>query len=277
MYASAIYRVRLISKSLIMKLTSTCVFILLLFSFTKLSAQTSANYTATTNQSSSLLVDKNGNAISFSGAANIISNNSIYNSTLLPMGFNFILMGKRYTHFVAGSDGQIGLGISTSSSDILYPLYSNALLRTVTYPPSINDAPVIAAFWDNLHTANTGSTVQYIVTGTQPNQCLAIQWNVAINNSSSTATNPSDGLFQMRLYETTGEIEFVYGKMNIGNSSSTVSASIGFTAGFTDNSFIALKDLTSFAFTRLAIEEPATRDLVNSAVPGPISWSKLYR
>ncbi|MBL0155086.1 MAG: hypothetical protein IPP93_17060 [Chitinophagaceae bacterium] len=148
----------------------------------------------------------------------------------------------------------------------------NALTRFVNYPPTFaNDAPVLAAFWDDIRTARTGVTVRATQSGFAPARCLVVEWNAVINSSSTTNTNPADGVFQMRLYEGSGEIEYVYGKMQIGTGSNTVTASIGFTNGFTDNSFIAIKDLTTFNVTRLQSEELATQSLVNTNVSGVIS------
>jgi hypothetical protein len=59
--------------------------------------------------------------------------------------------------------------------------------------------------------------------------------------------------------------------MTIVPGSSTISASIGFTAGNTDNKFKAVKELSGFTTTSIAAEEYLTRELVNSATPGPIA------
>jgi hypothetical protein len=106
------------------------------------------------------------------------------------------------------------------------------------------------------------------MTGTAPNRCRVIEWNATINNSSQ---NPAaTAKFQMRLYEGSGIIEYVYGNMSIGTLSSTVTASVGFSAGAIDNQFLALQNLTSFDFTAVAAQEPATQNLVNSAAVGNI-------
>jgi len=257
-----------------MSLTLKKVFaITLIFFFSTLSsAQSSLNYTTTTNVSASLLIDKNGNSINLSAQPNLIPNtNWSNNSSLLDIGFGFVFMGKYYSHFIAGYNGLIGLGLASSPTNIILPGVGNLLSRNVTYPPTAFAAPIIAAFWDDLRTSSTGPTVRTILVGSAPKRCRVIAWNVAINFTSATGTDPSDGVFQMRLYEGSGEIEYVYGKMQIGTGSGTVTASIGFTSGNTDNSFIAVKELSSFTVTRLVSEEAATQSLVNNAAPGPIA------
>jgi hypothetical protein len=238
----------------------------------RVAAQTSVNYTVTTNTNSNLGLDKNNNAINFSSAFNLVPNdNSGANSPLTPIGFDFIFMGKYYSHFIAGHDGQLALGLSNSPAEMLSGFGGNMLLRVVGYPPNTtNNSTVLAAFWGNLRSSRLGATIRHKVSGTAPYRTLTIQWNAVISSISTTATDPPDGVFQMRLYEGTGEIEYVYGKMEIGNGSGTVWASIGFTGGNTDNKFIAVNDLSNFTVTRLASEEPPTRLLVNTATPGTI-------
>lgn len=230
-----------------------------------ISAQNAINYTSVRSTNASLIVDKNGNSISLTTSIIINNNVASTNSSLLPIGFDFFFMGKRYSHFVANSGGALVLGVENSTSFIFTASAANDLTRLTNYPPGTNDAAVIAAFWDALRTAPIGyPTVRTIISGTSPNRCRTIEWGCKIN-SSSTSASP-DGIFQARLYESSGEIEFVYGKMAVGTSSGTVTASVGFTAGTGDNSFKALKNLSTYDFTSIASEEPATQTLVNSNV-----------
>lgn len=233
-------------------------------------AQNAANYAFTKTATASLAADANGNAIVLP-ATNLIPNNTnAVNADLVPIGFEFYFMGKPYTHFIAGHDGQIGLALAGAPAAILGTTNTNFMLRTVAYPPvAANTAPVLAAFWDDLKTPASGPTVRTVVSGTAPNRCCIIDFTLRINQSSTSSTG--DGRFQIRLYEGTGVFEYVYGNMSIGTSSATVTASIGFSAGATDGSFLALQDPAGNGVTTLASGEFPTRSLVNSAVVGPIA------
>ncbi|MFZ4059454.1 MAG: fibronectin type III domain-containing protein, partial [Ferruginibacter sp.] len=235
-------------------------------------AQSSLNYTTNVSTSGSLILDMNANTINTSGATNLL-NNGASNSTsaMQSIGFDFFFMGKYYSHFTAGSNGTIALGINTSAANIITPTLSNDLTRNVAYPPGVNTAPVLAPFWDRMVTAYTGATIRKIITGIAPNRCCVIEWNTAINNGSYTGA-PS-ALFQARLYETTGIIEYVYGPMAIvtNPSPTIVTASIGFTAGNANNQFIAVQNLNTYPFTTSASAEPATQALVNSSAVGAIA------
>jgi hypothetical protein len=229
------------------------------------SAQNSLNYADAKTSNGSLVADRNGNPVSFSTTTLISNNLSYTNSNPQPIGFDFYFMGNRYTHFVASSSGVMALAVASSTSSILDVFASNDLTRTFAYPPTTNNAALLAPFWDFLRTAPVGyPTVRYKLTGTAPLRTAVIEWQMKINLNSFSSQ--PDGIFQVRLYESTGIVEYVYGKMAIGSSSGTVTASIGFTAGSTDNRFIALKSLSTYQFTRLAVEEPATQSLVNSNV-----------
>jgi len=234
-------------------------------------AQSSLNYAATTISTGTLAVDNFGNPINFTTEPNLVLNSSSnVISALHPIGFDFIFMGRYYSHFVAGSNGDVGLGLYNSPSNILGAPDFNDLTRTVIYPPSSNNAPVLAVFWDRMTTpSGSGPTVRTMITGTAPNRCKVIEWNTIINSLNPVPT-PS-AMFQMRLYEGSGKIEYVYGKMSIVSSSTTVTASIGFTAGLNDGQFIALQNLNSYPFTVIAAQEPSTQSLVNTATPGDIT------
>lgn len=226
-------------------------------------SQNALNYTHVRTTNASLAADKNGNTIS--SLTSLMGNNQTFlNTALQSIGFDFFFMGKRFTHFVANSGGGLALGLGNSPTTIFSSFGVNDLTLSVTYPPSAGTAPVLAPFWDNLATAVSGATVRTALSGTAPNRCRTIEWNVKIN-LNSFSTN-ADGVFQARLYEGTGEIEYVYGRMVVGSGASTVTASIGFTAGTANNSFKALKNLSTYDFTSIASEEPATQSLINSSV-----------
>jgi len=234
------------------------------------SAQSSLNYAATNLTTGTLATDNLGNTINTSAAPDLVPKGaSNYPTPVLSIGFDFIFMGKYYTNFMANTNGVVALGIYNSPISILPFDAANDLTRTVGYPPTnTGNASALAIFWDKMSAPENGPNLRTVMTGTIPNRCRVIEWNATINNSSQ---NPdATAKFQMRLYERSGIIEYVYGNMSIGTLSSTVTASVGFSAGATDNQFLALQNLTSFDFTAVAAQEPATQNLVNSAAVGNI-------
>lgn len=138
---------------------------------------------------------------------------------LIPIGFNFSYGGAVYTTYSISTNGYIRLG-----NPIAAQSWINVLSATST------QSPLIAAFWDD-HNRTTGS-IQYVVSGTSPNKVLEIGWDAISLGNNGVVSGTGNGSFKMRLQETTGIIEFVYGPTM--NPAGALSASIG------------LNDLTTF-------------------------------
>jgi hypothetical protein len=137
----------------------------------------------------------------------------------IAIGFPFAFGGVDYTTFSISTNGFIRLGNAIGGGS-----WTNELSNAAVH------APLIAAFWDD-NNRTTGS-IQYTVSGTQPNRTLEVGWdNVNIGGGGSTSTT-AFASFKMRLYETTGQIDFIYSTMM--NTGGTLSASIG------------VNDMTSF-------------------------------
>ncbi|RZJ70207.1 GEVED domain-containing protein [Flavobacterium sp.] len=116
----------------------------------------------------------------------------------IPFGFSFPFGGTNYTTFSISTNGFIRLGNDIAATNWVNTLANDAAQR-----------PLIAPFWDD-HNVGTGS-INYTTTGTTPNRIVHIGWN-NINPSGGGGTSTTAfGSFKMRLYETTGVIEFVYG------------------------------------------------------------------
>lgn len=113
------------------------------------------------------------------------------------IGFTFYFMGSPYTEFVATEDGVIRLGKS---------------LASISRVPAIEvDEPRLIPFSCDMRTGSNGK-VHYKVTGTEPNRVFTIEWK---NMIVSYTLDSQDGksTFQLRLYESSNKIEFVYGYM----------------------------------------------------------------
>ena len=117
-------------------------------------------------------------------------------SSVKDIGFNFEFNGVIYSTFSASGHGVLGFGKSTvtSSSDEM-------LEKSSTYP-------VIAPFWDNQSTINTGVT--YLLTGKPGSQVMTVQWETRPTNATTKAESFK---YQVRLYEGLNRVEFYYGNM----------------------------------------------------------------
>lgn len=134
----------------------------------------------------------------------------------LPLGFTFNYNGSAETVFGVSSNGLIQLG---NTSATFTGFSANALAST---------AKVIAPLWDDNNT--TGATVEYTTTGSVGNRVCTIQWtNIHIGNGGSS-TNPTMSM-QVKLYETTGIIQFIYGSTSAAFVTTTASIGISGASG----------------------------------------------
>lgn len=124
----------------------------------------------------------------------------------LPFSFNF--GGTAYTTFRINSNGWIGFGAPTSTTN-----YS-ALSGTV------ND--VISVFNKDLNGTLTTATTYYVqTTGATPSRITKIEY-VGIKAFSSTA-NPATGNCQIWLYETSNIVELRYGAFTTASGRTSTS------------------------------------------------------
>lgn len=137
-------------------------------------------------------------------------------SSVTSIGFTFKLAGTDYTQFSVSSNGAMGLGSTTVTT-------------TYSGPPSLASTyttPIITAFWRDQYTPLDGG-VYYLLSGSSPNRVLTVEWRV----NQCCVSSAYQVKFQVRLYETTNVIEFVY-----GSGSSTYSTSYNGSVGVSINS-----------------------------------------
>ena len=161
---------------------------------------------------------------------------------VLPIGFNFVYLGVTYTQVRASTDGWISLNQSTSSAG-----YYNPYLFTAAAPNT-----TLAPWWDDLNA--TGGHVYYKTDGTAPNRVVTVEWNnvLAYYTGETSRLN-----FQVKIYETTNQIEFCYGTVTAGTHNAAESASIGiedatggpgyFIEATTGSNTVGITNLTSTA------------------------------
>ncbi len=137
-------------------------------------------------------------------------------SAAIPLGFTFDFEGTPYTSIKAGSDGFISFNSSATATG------TNDLDNTIS-----GRRPLIAPLWDNLDGRATGSVskASYEVSGTAPNRVFTFEWLNWEWNSTSSAPVVS---FQVKLYETSNNIEFAY-RWETASALNSPTASIGLT------------------------------------------------
>jgi FG-GAP-like repeat/Fibronectin type III domain len=183
--------------------------------------EVAGNYTFTTATNASLTDMSSGTTQLL--AANIDDTAS----ALTSIGFDFFFQGARFTQFSINENGLLRLGAAAQASTPYKPL---AQLNI----------PLITAYGADQRTHAGDGKVHFKVTGSAPNRVLTVEW---LNNQANFNTGgTADLTYQIRLYETTGVIEFVYGSMtmstlgaadtnsrdpHIGFSSSNVAGTVG--------------------------------------------------
>lgn len=185
-------------------------------------------------------------------------------STIAPVGFEFWLMGNCYTHFSVNSNGLMRLGKTA---------VTNASVNTAAN--SASNSAALYAFWDNLNAYSTSATskVRYKVSGIAPNRILTVEWkDFIISNNSLDADRLST--WQVKLYETSGVFEYVYGRMQVAIGSSLVSASIGMTYLNINNSLIYVTSISSPDVLRTSAG--FVTNLVNTSTAGNIAGLNSY-
>ena len=141
------------------------------------------------------------------------TDDNLSNST--PIGFNFVYSGVTYTSFLVSTNGFLtfNTGSAASGQGVSPYGYSNSSLSdgVATTSPL-----TLAPFWDDIYCqGNSGAqplldnSIKYELSGIAPSRILTLEWaNFEAFNSSGTDFN-----FQVKLYENTNEIDFIYGNM----------------------------------------------------------------
>ena len=193
-------------------------------------AQNSANYTFATSTTGSLALDMNGGAIDMStGTTQLIGAGlDAAASAVTNIGFDFHLMGNRFTQFSVQEDGILQLG-STAVGTNVYTINSGSAT-----------SPRLSAFNADLRTGLTTGKVHYKVSGTAPNRVLVVEFlNMQLFYTSTTSVAASS-TWQIRLYEK-GNVEYVYGTMSaVDVGAGNKSPSIGFYTGSATGAFASV-------------------------------------
>ncbi|ROL60803.1 hypothetical protein D9V86_09040 [Bacteroidetes/Chlorobi group bacterium ChocPot_Mid] len=129
----------------------------------------------------------------------------------IPIGFDFAYHGNIYTTVSASTNGFLSFGTAA-------PFPANDLANNGGAA-----RPLVAPLWDNLDL--TSGQFSYKTEGIQPNRTFIAEWNNVEWDASAAGPVIS---FQVRLLESTGEVEFHYSQKPVAVNAG--SASIGLTA-----------------------------------------------
>jgi len=164
-------------------------------------------------------------------------------SEILPIGFPFTYQDGSYSSFLVSTNGFITLNTSTTSngSGAGAYNYNNSNLSNV----GANASPaIIAPFYEDMvcqgnpgNLASLNSSIHYETTGSVGNRVLTVEWT-----GMETYNNTGPDLnFQVKLYEGSNVIEFVYGVMEgfNGTTNYLYTYSCGLNAIFISNPLAA--------------------------------------
>src|SRR6185436_19128211 len=141
-------------------------------------------------------------------------------SALTNIGFDFFFQGARFTQFSINENGVLRLGATAQNSTPYKPLAQAGI-------------SVITAYGADQRTHAGDGKVHYKVTGSAPNRVLTVEW---LNNQANFDTGGAANLtYEVRLHETTGVIEFVYGSMTMSTLGAASTDSRDPNIGFSSN------------------------------------------
>lgn len=184
----------------------------------------------------------------------------------LPIGFDFTFNSKVYDRFAINANGWISLGMSSLGANAVNVNTTSAytpLSSTSTAVP--NDLVARISPLGRDLAAQAGATLRYETIGTAPNRVLIVQWK----NYKKFGTN-GDGdafNFQIKLFETSNVIEFVYGSMVSNANSSTYQVGLRAEPNNDTSNFVSRTSTNSWLTTTASIAVADAVTMVNTIVP----------
>ncbi|RAK62225.1 hypothetical protein DLM85_23955 [Hymenobacter edaphi] len=135
------------------------------------------------------------------------------NSTPQNIGFGFNYNGQGFTQFILNTNGFLKLGTTAPSSAALFTLENQPTQGGPVNSINAADVNLLMPFNFDLEAGNGAGGAEYRVatTGTAPNRVCTIQWKNVSDKAGATPKHYANFSFQVKLYETTNVIEFVYG------------------------------------------------------------------
>ncbi len=191
------------------------LFLCLIFCFSSANAQSIANYavTRTTAVAYSSIFSTGTPCNSWRNTGAFINDDN--RSNPVEIGFDFWYDGVRYTELSISTNGFIDFSTSTANGGPTTGPYGYSNTRFSGIGGTVLS---LAPIYDDITTqgANNplGNSIRTLLSGTAPNRNLTIEWyNMAVYQNTTPDLN-----FQVKIYETTGRIEYRYGTMTPGTA-----------------------------------------------------------
>lgn len=160
----------------------------------------------------------------------------------LPIGFTLNYNGQDYTTISVNTNGIASFLPFAPITDEATQDYYTPDLTNGPGGPLLN-RPVLAPLWDDLDLFSANG-ITYKTEGTAPNRVMTIQWDRVYWTLTSSGTEAIS--FQIKLYESSNIVEFVYKQLS--GAVSNAAASIGITAtGTGAGNFLALSNSSATA------------------------------
>ncbi|WP_445454308.1 T9SS type A sorting domain-containing protein [Flavobacterium sp. 25HG05S-40] len=201
-------------------------------------------------RSSATYTPVSGSAITLSAATGVQDDTNYGAVTFFP----FTYAGATVSQFRAVTNGFMTLNAGNTAT-----AFNNGITNSAT------NNFVLAPFWEDLYVNNNtpnSQFVKYEITGSTPNRVLTVQWeNIELFNYPGPSLN-----FQVKLYEGTNVVEYVYGVMqgfdgtNPNNAAVTNGLAFSYTMGMSSSAWaspalagevIGLQQANSLSFTSL--------------------------
>lgn len=183
------------------------------------------------------------------------------NSSVQNIGFTFAFAGNNFTQFVLNTNGFIKLGNDSTpiaqSFDVLFS--TSAAATNLIYPFNIDLQPT------------SNSEFRVLTTGTAGSRVCTIQFKALADSGCPVNCSPASLIqydaieFQIKLYEGSNNVEFVYGNFTANlNASGFVPANCGLKAGDADHSVNATKASNTVYTSTAFIDGPYTGNRFNT-------------
>jgi Secretion system C-terminal sorting domain len=209
--------------------------------------------------------------ISSTGAAITMSDPESGNSVApINIGFNFIFNGTVFSQCMIHADGILRFGTAAPGSHT--SLFTNNSVVTAAAFTTTNAVyqNVVLPFFMDLVQGSATPIFHVLTEGVAPNRITTVQWkNLKDNNNAGfTTQNQFDNLeFQVKLFETSNNIQLVYGSfIPSANTVTARNAQVGIKASAT--SFIGVQKATSTnLLTNTEFFDPVAHSVFNVTFP----------